>query len=89
MDNKMSDALHFNFSFFKDFIYLFLERGREGENSNVWLPRTRPQLGTWPQPRDAHRPTLNPLSHSSQGNVSYCINSENNCQSIVIPLNLY
>ena len=41
------------FSFFKDFIYLFLERGegREKEkerNINVWLPLVRPLLGTWP-----------------------------------------
>ena len=38
--------------FFKDFIYLFLERGREGEregNINVWLPLTCPLLGTWPE----------------------------------------
>ena len=39
--------------FFKDFIYLFLERGegREKErerNINVWLPLMHPQLGTWP-----------------------------------------
>ena len=40
--------------FFKDFIYLFLERGegRETErerNINVWLPFARPLLGTWPE----------------------------------------
>ena len=39
--------------FFKDFIYLFLERvdGREKErkrNINVWLTFSRPQLETWP-----------------------------------------
>ena len=39
--------------FFKDFIYLFLERreGREKEkerNINVWLPLMWPPLGTWP-----------------------------------------
>ena len=40
--------------FFKDFIYLFLERGegeekREGErNINVWLPLMRPHPGSWP-----------------------------------------
>ena len=39
--------------FFKDFIYLILERGegREKErerNIHVWLPLTCPQLGTWP-----------------------------------------
>ena len=38
---------------FEDFIYLILERGegREKErkrNINVWLPLTRPLLGTWP-----------------------------------------
>ena len=36
--------------FFKDFIYLFLERGERREeererNINVWLPLTRPLLG--------------------------------------------
>ena len=35
------------------FIYLFVERGREGEERerhiNVWLPLMRPLLGTWPE----------------------------------------
>ena len=40
--------------FFKDFIYLFLEKegGRRKErerNINAWLPLTRPLLGTWPE----------------------------------------
>ena len=42
---------YLSFSFFKDFIYLFLERGREEEreiNINVWLPLACPLLGTWP-----------------------------------------
>ena len=35
--------------FFKDFIYLFLERGNGRErNIDVWLPLTWPPLGTWP-----------------------------------------
>ena len=39
------------FYFFKDFIYLFSERGERREkdrerNINVWLPLTRPLLGT-------------------------------------------
>ena len=42
--------------FFKDFIYLFLERGegREKErekNINVWLPVALSLLGTWPTAR--------------------------------------
>ena len=42
-----------NFHFFKDSIYLFLERGegreKEGEwNINVWLLVVHPSLGTWP-----------------------------------------
>ena len=47
-------------TFFKDFIYLFLERGewkekkREG-NINVWLPLMHPTLGTWP-----HNPGMHP-----------------------------
>ena len=65
-------------------IYLFLDRGEEREKEreksiNVWLPLTRPPLGTWPatqacalsgnQTRNplVHRPVLNPLSHTSQG----------------------
>ena len=70
-------------SFLKDFIYLFLERGREGEreggNINVGLPLTHSLLGTWPaaeacaptgnRTRDPlkHRPALNPLRHTRQG----------------------
>ena len=37
--------------FKKDFIYLFLEKEKEGEkegNIKVWLPLARPLLGTWP-----------------------------------------
>ena len=39
--------------FKKDFIYLFLERGKGREkeresNINVWLPLACPLLGTWP-----------------------------------------
>ena len=39
--------------FFKDFIYLFLERGEgrekeRGKNINVWLPLKHPLLETWP-----------------------------------------
>ena len=69
---------------FKDLIYLFLERGEGKEkeqerNINVWLPRARPPLGTWPATQACAltgnqtsdplvlRPALNPLSHTSQG----------------------
>ena len=41
----------FNLNFFSGFIYLILERGREGEREgkiNVWLPLKHPLLGTWP-----------------------------------------
>ena len=66
----------------RDFIYLFRERGREGErerNIDVWLPLMCPQLGTWPATQACaltgyqtsnpllRRPVLNPLSHTSQG----------------------
>ena len=69
-------------SFFLDFIYLFLERVREGEregNVNVWLPLEHPLLGTWPTTQACAligtgtsnplvlRSALNPLSHISQG----------------------
>ena len=69
------------------FIYLFLEtgEGRErGKETSLhgYLLHT-PHLGTWPttqacaltgnQTNDplVHRPTLNPLSHTSQGKVLY------------------
>ena len=72
------------FFFKEDFIYLFLE-SREGKveererNINVWLPLTRPLLGTWPATQACALtgdPTSNPLlcspvlkslSHTSQG----------------------
>ena len=75
--------------FFKDFIYLFLERGEEGEregNINVWLPLVCPLLGTWPatqacaltgnQTSDPSvcKLALNPLSHTSQGNRVFFYN---------------
>ena len=69
-------------TFFKRFyLFLDREEGREKEgerNINVWLPLTHPLLGTWPATQAcalmgnwtgnqlAHRPALNPLSHSSR-----------------------
>ena len=46
-------AIVLGVTFFKYFIYLFLERGEGKEkekerNINVWLPLPRPLLGTWP-----------------------------------------
>ena len=72
------------FLLLEDFTYLFLESREEREkererNINVWLPLTRPLLGTWlatqacaltgNQTGDplVHRPALNPLSHTGQG----------------------
>ena len=68
----------------KDYIYLCLERGKEEKererNINVWLPLVYSKLGTWPTTKACaltgnrtsdplvHRPALNPLSHTSQGN---------------------
>ena len=59
------------------------EREREGQNINLWLPLTRPLLGTWPATQ-ARALTgnqtgdhllcslvLNPLSHTSQGKFLY------------------
>ena len=77
--------------FFKDFIYLFLEReeGKEKEkerNINVWLPLKRPLLGTWPATQACALTgngigdplvlslVLNPLSHTSQGEMLYILN---------------
>ena len=81
MQGLKSTSHHCFLSFFKDFIYLFLETGREKEerNINVWLPFTHPLLGTWSatqacalagnQTRDPlfHRSVLSPLGHTSQG----------------------
>ena len=69
--------------FKKDFIYLFLERGREGErgerNIKVWLPLVQPLLGIRPATQacaldwELNQLTFDsqagaqPLSHSSQG----------------------
>ena len=79
----------FSFSFFlifKDFIYLFLEKGREKEREtdiNVWLPLTYPLLGTWPSTQACaltgngtgdplvSRQAVNPLSHTSQGSAFF------------------
>ena len=70
------------FFFFKRILFLFRERGWEGErerNINVWLPLVHPLLGTWPTTQAlcltgnqngnplVPRPPLNPLSHTSQG----------------------
>ena len=59
------------FFFFKDFIYLFVERGegrkKERErNINVWLPLTHHLLGTWPATQACAVTgywTSNPLVH--------------------------
>ena len=67
--------------YFFNILFIFKQRGGEGEregNSSVWLPLTRPALGTWPatqacaltgnQTSDplVRRPVLNPLSHFSE-----------------------
>ena len=41
----------FSFLFFLKILFIFRERGREGErerNINMWWPLTQPLLGTWP-----------------------------------------
>ena len=58
-------------------------KGKEKEreiNINVWLPLVHPLLGTWSTTQACalaenqtggplvHRPALNPLTHTSQGN---------------------
>ena len=52
------------FFFFKDFIYLFLERGEERErNIDVWLPLvSQPHRGPSPQPRHVPRPGIKPAT---------------------------
>ena len=84
------DHLYF-FSFFPflktDFIYLFLDRGEGREERdrsiNVWLPLTRPLLGTQQATQACAltgnpardplvlRPVLSPLTHTSQDNHLY------------------
>ena len=72
--------------FKKDFICLFLETGEgreeDRERNIYWLPLTHLQLGTWPTTQaralTGHqtgdllvcRPQLNPLSHTSQGQMN-------------------
>ena len=80
--NPLSHISQGSTFFFKDFIYLFLERGEGKErerNINMYLPLERPPLGTWPTTQACaltgnptgdpliHRPALNSLSYSSQG----------------------
>ena len=70
------------FLFLRFYLSIFGERGREGErerNISVWLSPTCPLLGTWPATQACAptgnqtgnplvcRPTLNPLSYTSQG----------------------
>ena len=62
-----------------------------GERYINWVPLTHPQLGTWPATQAyaltdnqtsnlwVHRPTLNPLSHTSQGLILVLI-----CISLMI-----
>ena len=81
-------CLYFLFLFFKDCIYLFLDRGEGKEkererNTNVWLPLELPLLRTWPAAQACAltgtwtdsplvcRPTLNPLSYTSQVNSQF------------------
>ena len=67
---------------FELFYFIFRGEGTEeerGRNINMWLPVTRPLLGTWPSTQACaltgnqtgdplvHRLALNPLSHISQG----------------------
>ena len=71
-------ALDMSF-FSKDFIYLFLERGREEEKHQCVVPsHTLPTEDLAHNPRMCpdwesnqqlliHRPALNPLSHTSHG----------------------
>ena len=63
--------------FFKDFIYLFLQRGegkgrrKKERNINVWLPLAHPMLGTWPATQACALTgdqTRDPLVHSPELN---------------------
>ena len=86
MSKQQHANFHSSFLFFflfsRIYLFIFIERGREGErvgNINVWLSLACPLLGTWPTTQACaltgnqtgdplvHRPKLNPLSHTSQG----------------------
>ena len=63
---------------FKDFIYLFLERGERKEqererNINVQekdgLPLSHPQLGTWPATQDVPQPRIKPATFLPAGHT--------------------
>ena len=73
------------FFFLRLYLFIFIERGREGERETLMcgLPLSLPLLGTWPTTqacaltgnRTGHplirRLALNPLSHSSQGRILF------------------
>ena len=80
--NEVIPKHSYHWIFLKDFIYLFLQKGREKErerNINAWLPLMHPTLGTWPEAQAStltgnwtsntlvRKPTLSPLSHTSPG----------------------
>ena len=79
------------------FIYLERREGKEKErerNINVWLPLMRPQLGTWPTTQacaltgnrtsnpSVHRPTLNPLSYTSQDIILFFLISKSSASDL-------
>ena len=72
--------------FLKDFIYLFIDRGKGRErDTNVWLSLTHPLLGIWPATQACaltgnwtsnplvRRPVLNPQSHNNQGLIRHLL----------------
>ena len=79
-----------NYFCFKDFIYLFLDRGegweKESEKYPCVVASGTPPTGTWPETQICdltwngtgdllvHRPVLNPLSHTNQGSVKLFFN---------------
>ena len=84
-------------SIFKRFyLFIFRQKWREGEREksiNVWLPLMRPLLGTLPTTQECAlignqtsdplvcRPSLNPLSHTSQSIILlfYFFNCSSTC----------
>ena len=80
------------------YLFLERGEGREKEkerNINVWLPPSCPQLGIWPATQACaltgnqtgnslvHRPALNPLRHTSQGQIE---NFKSYPLTIIFPL---
>ena len=98
---KEVGAYSFYLFFFKDFIYLLLERGKgERERETAIGCLLRPQLGTWPATQacaltgnhtgdlSVCRWALSPLSHTSPGYSFYFLSNSRYSSSVLSPTSL-